>query len=105
MMNMKCFRNLIDPRDSCTNCVFRGGMSGPIQQQFTMWGLSKSESEIALLLLKGFALREIATLRNTTEATVRQQSLQIYQKAHVDGRPQLAGYFIERLMNICSESE
>lgn len=102
--NMKCFRNLKDPQLMCSVCIFRGGQTGPIQTQFGKWGLSKSEADIALMLLKGFTLREVATFRSTTEATVRQQSIQIYQKAHVEGRHQLAGYFISGLMGQCLES-
>jgi DNA-binding CsgD family transcriptional regulator len=88
----------------CELCIFKGGQSGPIQKQFEQWSLSKSEAEIALLLLKGFTLREVATFRSTTEATVRQQSIHIYQKANVDGRHQLAGFFIRGLMAQCLES-
>ena len=103
-VNMKCFRNLKDPREMCNMCIFKGGQSGPIQKQFEQWSLSKSEADIALLLLKGFTLREVAAFRSTTEATVRQQSIQIYQKANVEGRHQLAGFFIKGLMSQCLES-
>lgn len=102
--NMKCFRNIKDPQQMCEMCIFKGGQSGPIQKQFEQWCLSKSEAEIALLLLKGFTLREVAAFRSTTEATVRQQSIHIYQKANVDGRHQLAGFFINGLMTQCLES-
>ncbi len=80
-------------------------MSGPIHNQFNLWGLSKSEADIAYLLVKGFTIREIADLRKTTEATVRQQTLQLYQKAQVDGRHQLSGFFIKSWLGHCSESE
>jgi DNA-binding CsgD family transcriptional regulator len=102
--NMKCFRNIKDPQQMCELCIFKGGQSGPIQKQFEQWCLSKSEADIALMLLKGFTLREVAAFRSTTEATVRQQSIHIYQKANVDGRHQLAGYFIKGLMAQCLES-
>lgn len=88
----------------CTICIFKGEQTSLIQQQFEKWSLSKSEADIALMLLKGFTLREVATTRSTTEATVRQQSIQIYQKANVDGRHQLSGFFICGLMGQHRES-
>jgi hypothetical protein len=42
-----------------------------MQVQFERWSLSTAESEVALLLIKGLALKEIALLRATSERTVR----------------------------------
>lgn len=66
-----------------------------ISQQFEAWGLSKSEREVALLLLKGLSLAEIATLRETKEKTVRQQASSLYKKAGVSGRHAFSAWFIE----------
>lgn len=64
-------------------------------QQFEAWGLSKSEREVALLLLKGLSLAEIAALRETKEKTVRQQASSLYKKAGVSGRHAFSAWFIE----------
>jgi DNA-binding NarL/FixJ family response regulator len=66
-----------------------------IAQQFEDWGLSASEQEVGLLLLKGLSLKEIAALRATLEKTVRQQASSIYRKAGVGGRHAFAAWFIE----------
>lgn len=66
-----------------------------IGQQFEGWGFSKSEREVALLLLKGFSLSEIASLRDTKEKTVRQQASSLYKKAGVSGRHAFSAWFIE----------
>lgn len=66
-----------------------------ISQQFEDWGLSKSESEVAFLLLKGLSLAEIASLRETKEKTVRQQASSLYKKAGVSGRHAFSAWFIE----------
>ena len=63
--------------------------------QFADWGLSKSEKEVGLLLLKGLSLKEIAILRGTAEKTIRQQASSIYQKANVTGRHSFSAWFIE----------
>lgn len=66
-----------------------------IQDQFTDWQFTGSEREVALLLLKGLSLKEIADLRNTLEKTVRQQASGIYKKSGLTGRHEFAAYFFE----------
>jgi len=77
---------------------FTEGLSGLIHSQFTAWNLSSSESDIALMLIKGFSLKEIAHLRGTSERTVRQQALAVYGKSGLGGRAELAAYFLEDLL-------
>jgi DNA-binding CsgD family transcriptional regulator len=66
-----------------------------IARQFEEWGLSTSEKEVGLLLLKGLSLKEIAAVRDTLEKTVRQQASSIYKKAGVPGRHAFAAWFVE----------
>jgi DNA-binding NarL/FixJ family response regulator len=77
---------------------FLEGMSVLIDQQFTQWQLSVSERDVALLLLKGLSHKEIATIRATSEKTVRQQAGQVYEKSNLEGRAQLSAYFLEDLL-------
>jgi DNA-binding CsgD family transcriptional regulator len=74
------------------------GLAVAIDRQFERWGLTGAEREIALLLLKGLSHKEVATVRDTTERTVRQQSLAIYRKAGLGGRAELAAFFLEDLL-------
>lgn len=74
------------------------GLSDQIDRQFAKWGLTAAESEIAILMLKGLRHKGIASLRGTSERTVRQQALTIYKKAGLDGRTDLAAFFIEDLL-------
>jgi len=69
-----------------------------IQQQFSQWKLTQSESEVGLLLLKGLSLKEIAALRNTAEKTVRQQASSIYKKSDIAGRHAFSAWFIEDIL-------
>jgi|TARA_B100000315_G_scaffold154592_1_gene143127 DNA-binding NarL/FixJ family response regulator len=66
-----------------------------IQAQFGEWHLTQSEKDVALLLLKGLSLREIALVRHTMEKTVRQQASDIYSKSGVTGRYALSAWFFE----------
>lgn len=74
------------------------GLSQAIDHQFDRWELSPAEREVALLLLKGLSTREIGDLRNTREATVRQQAQGIYRKAGLVGRAELSAFFLEDLL-------
>jgi DNA-binding CsgD family transcriptional regulator len=74
------------------------GLGAAIDRQFERWALSPAEREVALLLLKGLSLKEIAELRATSERTVRQQSLAVYRKAELGGRAELAAFFLEDLL-------
>lgn len=74
------------------------GLGAAIDRQLENWGLSHAEQEVALLLLKGLSHKEIAEVRGTGEATVRQQSAAIYRKAGLEGRHDLAAFFLEDLL-------
>ncbi len=69
-----------------------------LQAKFDEWMLSSSEREIALLLIKGFSIQEIADYRDTKPGTIKSQSNAIYRKAALKGRNELVAYFIEDLM-------
>lgn len=75
------------------------GLSEAIDQQFTRWSLTQAEKEVALLLIKGLSTRDIASMRNTREATARQQAQVVYRKANLEGRAELAAFFLEDLLS------
>lgn len=77
---------------------FIEGLSKSIDIQLSKWNLSHAEKEVALLLLKGLSLKEIADIRNTTEKTARVQSISIYSKSGLAGRSELAAFFLEDLL-------
>jgi DNA-binding CsgD family transcriptional regulator len=69
-----------------------------LEERFSEWGLTPSERDVALFAIKGMSTAEIATLRATSEGTVKAQTNAIYRKAGVSGRPQLLSLFIDDLM-------
>jgi DNA-binding CsgD family transcriptional regulator len=73
-------------------------LGAAIQSQFRAWGLTPAEQDVGLLLLKGFSHKEIARLRATSEATIRQQAASIYEKADLGGRAALSAFFLEDLL-------
>lgn len=74
------------------------GLGAAIDVQLEQWGLSRAEKEVALLLLKGLSHHEIAAARGISEATARQQARAVYRKADLEGRHELAAFFLEDLL-------
>lgn len=75
-----------------------GAFMALLDERFAEWGLTPAESDVALFAIKGMSTAEIATLRSTSEGTVKAQTNAIYRKAGVSGRSQLLSLFIEDLM-------
>jgi DNA-binding CsgD family transcriptional regulator len=78
--------------------LLAAGLGAAIDARFRHWALTPAEREIGHLLLKGLSHKEIAQIREVSEATVRQQAQSLYRKADVAGRNDLAAYFIEDLL-------
>jgi DNA-binding CsgD family transcriptional regulator len=73
------------------------GIRTEIANQFRQWGMTAAEQEIGLLISKGLNHKEIAALRGTGEATVRQQAQAMYRKADLPGKTAFSAYFLEDL--------
>lgn len=69
-----------------------------IDEQFNQWAFSRGEKEIALLLIKGLSMKDIANIRGSNENTVRQQASQIYKKSSLNGRMELSAFFLDDLL-------
>jgi len=74
------------------------GLGAAIDDQFARWSLSPAEREVAMLLLKGLSMKEVATARGVSERTARQQATAVYQKSGLSGRADLAAFFLEDLL-------
>lgn len=74
------------------------GLKIEMEKQFEDWGMTMAEREVGLLMLKGLSHKEIASLRGTSEATVRQQARSIYSKSDLPGKIAFSAYFLEDLV-------
>lgn len=74
------------------------GLGAAIDRQLVRWELTPAERDIAVLLLKGLSHKQVAEVRGVGEATVRQQARSIYRKAGVEGRHDLAAFFLEGVL-------
>jgi DNA-binding CsgD family transcriptional regulator len=81
------------------------GLGSAIEAQFAEWQLTRAETEIGLMLLKGLSHKEIATMRQTSERTIREQARAVYRKSGLAGRSSLAAFFLEDLLPPLDESD
>lgn len=68
-----------------------------VSAQFAAWDLSPAEREVALLLLQGHGHKEIAYRTGRSERTVRQHAVAVYAKSRLQGRAELAAFFLSDL--------
>ncbi|MBI1220155.1 MAG: helix-turn-helix transcriptional regulator [Rhodobacteraceae bacterium] len=74
-----------------------------IDGQFDAWALTPTERQIALLVIKGFSNSEVASLRKSTESTVKSHLTSIFRKSGLNSRQQLVASVIEDLIAALSE--
>ncbi len=75
-------------------------MHSAIKKQMVDWGLSPSEIEVALYLIRGYSHKQISGRLEKSERTVRNQSLNIYKKTGMVGRSELTAFFLEDLFQL-----
>ena len=75
-----------------------GAFFDVVQDKFDEWGLTPSERDVALFLIRGYSNTEIAELRGTSEGTIKAQSTAGFRKADVTGRPQFLSAVLEDLL-------
>lgn len=73
------------------------GLNRAIDEQCTVWGLTPSEREVAVQLLKGLGHKQIAAATGRSERTVRQHAVAVYEKSGLAGRAELAAFFLDAL--------
>jgi len=66
-----------------------------ISKQFSSWGLTESESDIALFTLKGYSGKEIADFRHASDKTVRNQLTSVYKKSATTSKVSFIAWFME----------
>ncbi len=69
-----------------------------VNKQFSQWGFSSTDREVAFYLLNGLSFKEIAEKRGTTAQTVKQQAYLLYRKAGLKGRAELSAFFLGGLL-------
>jgi DNA-binding CsgD family transcriptional regulator len=71
---------------------------GSVAWLWGSWARARRSLETALLLLKGYGHKEIASLLQKSERTVRQHAVAVYRKSGLAGRAELSAFFLEDLL-------
>jgi len=74
-----------------------------IGEQFDEWDATAAERDIGHLILRGLSHKEIARLRCTSEATVRQQAQSLYRKANLPNKGAFSAYFLDDVLYLPPE--
>jgi DNA-binding CsgD family transcriptional regulator len=74
------------------------GFARAVDDRFGAWGLTPTERDIALRLLKGHSHKQIAFDTGRSERTVRQHAVSVYHKSGLGGRAELSAFFLEDLL-------
>lgn len=80
------------------NKLLQEGINVTMAEAFASWKLTQAEQDVAVLIVKGFSLGEIAKLRGTSERTIRDQAASVYHKAKLKNRIELTAFFVEDLL-------
>jgi len=88
---------LISTNDKLT--TIEEGLHELIDQQFSTWGLTKAETDVAWFVIKGISFPKIAELRNVSEKTIHQQISSVYKKSDTKNRHEFMSGFLEEFIN------
>ncbi|WP_291727235.1 helix-turn-helix transcriptional regulator [Leisingera sp. F5] len=69
-----------------------------IDAEFSSWGLTPAELDVANFLVKGLSTAEIAAMRGSAEGTVKAQLNAIYRKSGTSSRAELMSLLIDTMM-------
>ncbi|WP_243613360.1 helix-turn-helix transcriptional regulator [Shimia aestuarii] len=78
----------------------RGEMDAFVREKFEGWALSPAERDIAMYMLKGLSISEIAVARSTAEGTVKAQTSSIFRKTGVTSRMELMSVFMDEFLDV-----
>ena len=92
-------------RETRLNKALAGALVDTINEQMEEWRMTRSEKEVAWLIIKGYRFSEIADARGVKESTTRLQATSLYAKAGVSGRAEFVGEIIQPLFWSIPESD
>jgi DNA-binding CsgD family transcriptional regulator len=75
------------------------GLHEIIDNQFSVWKLTKAETDVAWFVIKGISFPKIAELRNVSEKTIHQQMSSVYKKSDSKNRHEFMSGFLEDFIN------
>ncbi len=87
-------------RRASTISLLRGRFREVLEQKFDTWSLTPAERDVAILILKGASVAEIAEARQTAVGTVKSQSTALFRKVGVNSRNGLTALFLDEFLDV-----
>ena len=85
-------------REEQRNLWLSSALAESINDQMGEWQLTRSEKDVAWLIIKGYRFSEIAQTRGVKESTPRLQATSVYAKAGVSGRAEFVAEIFQPLL-------
>jgi hypothetical protein len=83
--------------DTATLRHLRVDFDSLLHQRFANWDMSRAETDIALLLLRGLKITGITGKHNTRDGTIRAKLCTIFRTSGMNSRTELLAYLIKFL--------
>lgn len=80
-----------------------GAFDADLNARFDEWRLSASERDVALLVMRGLGIAELAQARGTKEGTTKAQVHAVLRKSGAASRAELVASFLDELLELGAE--
>lgn len=84
--------------------ALRGAFDADMRAKFALWGLSAAEQDVALLVVRGLGISEIASARGTKEGTTKAQVHAVLRKSGAASRADLVASFLDGLLELGADA-
>lgn len=81
-----------------TVSLLRGELGSVLTRRFEEWRLTAAERDVAVMILKGAGIAEIAAARGTAQGTVKAQTTAVFRKIGVGSRAELMSVFLDEFL-------
>ena len=95
--DLRLLRARLD-REARHNRAISGELAKSLSEQMDEWKMTRSEQEVAWMIIKGYRFSEIAQTRGVKESTCRLQATSLYAKAGVSGRAEFVAEIFQPLL-------
>ena len=95
--DLRLLRARLD-REAKHNRAISGELAKSLSEQMDEWRMTRSEQEVAWMIIKGYRFAEIAQSRGVKESTCRLQATSLYAKAGVSGRAEFVAEIFQPLL-------
>ncbi|WP_368484866.1 helix-turn-helix transcriptional regulator, partial [Salipiger sp. HF18] len=85
-------------RDEDSLRLASGTFADVLEERFSEWRLTSAARDMAIMVIRGFWISEIAALRKTSEGRAKVQANAIFRKVGVSGRSQPMSVLIDELL-------